>query len=129
MPAGAFRNTTKGAIFPTWTCIIDGKIWPTNPLSSPENRWPLCENDSLSDGEHIIVVQIQVPKGQQFWFDYMQYLPSENVPLDNANIYVDSTDLDIMYGVGWSDFELGRGGEALTPGTSLNLSFHGTSMM
>ena len=46
-----------------------------------------------------------------------------------ARLTVDSTDLDIMYGVGWSDFDLGRGGEALKPGTSLNLSFHGMSMM
>ncbi len=125
MPAGAFRNTTKGAIFPTWTCSIDGINWPTNPFTSPENRWSLCENDSLSDGEHTITVQIQVPEGQQFWFDYMQYLPSDNVPLDNANMYVDSTDPDILYGVGWSDFESGRGEEASTPGTTLNLNFHG----
>ena len=123
MPAGAFRNTTKGAIFPTWTCIIDGKIWPTNPFSSPENRWPLCENDSLSDGEHIIVVQIQVPKGQQFWFDYMQYAPSENVPLENANIYVDNTDPDITFGGDWPNYSHGQ--EASTPGSSLKLNFHG----
>lgn len=41
---------------------------------------------------------MQVPEGQQFWFDYMQYAPSENVPLDNANIFIYATDSDITYG-------------------------------
>ena len=88
MPAGSFRNTTEGALFPTWTCIIDGVSNAPAPFIFPANRWPLCENDFLQDGQHNITLQIQVPEGQQFWFDYMQYKPSDTVPRDNADIYV-----------------------------------------
>ena len=128
MPAGSFRNTTEGALFPTWTCIIDGVSNAPAPFIFPANRWPLCENDFLQDGQHNITLKIQVPEGQQFWFDYMQYKPSDTVPLDNANIYVDSTDSDVNYGDGWIDYDSGRGQEALTPGTSLSLKFHGNTI-
>ncbi len=101
MPAGAFLNTTEGAKSPNWTCFIDGVSYDSFPFSSPINRWPLCEDDNLPDGEHNITLQIQVPEGQVFWFDYMQYAPSENVPLDNANIYIDNTDPDITWGENW----------------------------
>ena len=123
MAAGAFRNTTEGAVFPTWTCLIDGVSSSPQRFNIPINRWPLCEDDTFLDGQHNITLQIEVPDGQQFWFDYMQYQPSENVPLDNANIYVDSTDPDITYGAGWTNYASGQ--EATTSGTSLKLNFYG----
>ncbi|KJA15288.1 hypothetical protein HYPSUDRAFT_1069792, partial [Hypholoma sublateritium FD-334 SS-4] len=100
----------------------------SNPFQRPDNHWYLCANTTLLDGQHNITLQIQVPEGQQFWFDYMQYAPSENVPLDNANIFIDTTDLDITYGAGWINSS-GFGMEALTSGTSLKLNFHGTSVI
>ena len=124
MPAGAFRNMTEGAVFPTWTCLIDGvNSSNTNPFRVPIHRWPLCEDDTLPDGQHNVTLNTQVPEGQQFWFDYMQYAPSENVPLENANIYVDNTDPDITFGGDWPNYSHGQ--EASTPGSSLKLNFHG----
>ncbi len=68
----------------------------------PSNHWYLCANTTLTDGEHSIALQIQVPEGQQFWFDYMQYVPSfGKCTLDDANIYINNTDPDITYGMGW----------------------------
>ncbi len=129
MPAGSFRNTTEGAVFPTWTCIIDGvSNAPRSFHLSGQPLAPVCENDFLQDGQHNITLQIQVPEGQKFWFDYMQYKPSDTVPLDNANIYVDSTDPDVNYSDGWIDYDSGRGQEALTQGTSLSLKFHGNTI-
>lgn len=84
----------------------------------------MCEDDTLPDGQHNITLDIQVPSGQQFWFDYMQYAPSENVPLENANVYVDSTDPDVVYGVGWITYS-SEGEEASASGTSLKLNFYG----
>lgn len=125
MPAGAFRNTTEGVVFPTWTCLVDGVSYPPIPFTTPINRWDLCEDDTLPDGQHNVTLEIQVPEGQQFWFDYMQYEPSEDVPLDNANVYIDSTDPEIIYGMGWTSYSSGRGEEASTFGTSLKFPFHG----
>lgn len=104
---------------------MDGVIQSSNDFDSPSNHWTLCENTTLSDGQHILTLQMQVPEGQQFWFDYMQYAPSENVPLDNANIFIYATDSDITYGAarGWINASTGK--EALTSGTSLTLKFHG----
>ncbi len=108
-------------MFPTWTCLIDGVSSSPEPFRIPINRWPMCEDDTLPDGQQQYHSTNRGPDGQQFWFDYMQYKPSENVPLDNANIYVDSTDPDITYGTGWSNYSSGQ--EATTSGTSLKLNF------
>ena len=125
MPVGSFRNTTEGAVFPTWKCLVDGDVISSTAFKNATNRWSLCEDDALQDGLHIITLQIQVPAGQQFWFDYMQYMPSETVALDNANVYIDSTDPVIFYGVGWTSYAAGRGQAASALGTSLNLKFYG----
>ena len=103
---------------------MDGVNQTTNSFLGPNNHWNLCDNTTLTDGTHSLILQIVVPEGQQFWFDYMQYAPSENVPLDNANVYIDNTDPDITYGEGWTTSS-GIGEEALTSGTALNLKFHG----
>ena len=125
MPVGAFRNTTDGATFPAWTCLVDGGINSANNFNGPTTQWSLCEYDSLPDGQHILSLQIEVSEGQQFWFDYMQYAPSDTVPLDDATIYIDSTDSAVFYGTGWIDYDSGRGEEAIILGTDLTLKFYG----
>ncbi|KAH9480158.1 hypothetical protein JR316_0006755 [Psilocybe cubensis] len=95
------RNDS-GVLDPTWECFIDNNsIGNTPAFQFPENNWIFCEADGLSDGPHILTVNASVKKGQTFWFDDIQYVPSSSVSLDNTEIVVNNQDSAIQYGNGW----------------------------
>ncbi|KDR67101.1 hypothetical protein GALMADRAFT_105961 [Galerina marginata CBS 339.88] len=97
------KNSSSGIVDPTWACFVDGvSIGSKDYIFFPENNWMLCEADSLSNGQHIISVQTTVlSPTNSFAFDRFQYFPSPSVPLDNATIFVDSSDSAVQYGSGW----------------------------
>jgi hypothetical protein len=108
---------------PTWSCAVDG-IPIRNPdptFGSPENNWPLCEQDTISSGQHVLTVQV-TSKGQAFYFDSLIYTPPPDALFQSAVLIYADGDPALSYSPGWKE-----AGEqvAQTAGTQVTLSFHG----
>jgi hypothetical protein len=109
---------------PWFQCLVDGESTPVVRLSSPpENRRLFCEKNGLSAGQHQISVVVSVSNQQTFWFDYIQYLPTTSVSLDNAALSIDFTDSQIQYSSGWSSNSLGT--STSQNGATLSFQFTG----
>jgi hypothetical protein len=111
---------------PSWECFIDnisiGRYvfsGGTNDL----NSWVLCKSDLL-DGPHVLSIKITVLQQQTFWLDQIQYLPSSNVPLDNATLRVDSSDAAVQYSSGWGELN-GIVNSTQTAGSTITYEFVG----
>ena len=94
-----------GVTNPSWQCIVDGVSLPSTTLSpsTPENRLLFCEEDGLSNGLHVITMNVTVSNQKTFWFDYIQYLPSPSMSLDQpASFFIEAGDSQFQYGTGWS---------------------------
>ncbi|KAF9479285.1 hypothetical protein BDN70DRAFT_878961 [Pholiota conissans] len=119
-----FSNPTGAT---TWQCFVDNQSFPSNAYTVPENNLNLCEQDTLTDGPHTLMVNVAVTNGQTFWLDYIKFLPSANASLDTAAIAVDSTDPALLFDSGWSQFAPGfQTGKA---GSKLSFSFTGISVI
>ena len=92
---------------PSFQCLVDGEGISVVTLGAAENRLLFCEKDGLSVGQHQISVAVTVSNQETFWFDYIQYLPTASVSLNNAALSIDFTDSQIQYGSGWSSNNLG----------------------
>jgi len=116
-------STTTG-YDPTWECFVDGvSIGSTKPFTSPENNWRLCDQPTLKDGPHVLMVNVTT-SGQTFWLDYIWYTPSSSSSKDVANIVVNHFDPDIVYGSGWRS--LGGSANMTTVfGSQLRFNFTG----
>ncbi|KAF8912183.1 hypothetical protein CPB84DRAFT_1820846 [Gymnopilus junonius] len=96
------RVNSSGTLDPTWNCFVDGvATGPTAYFQYPENNWVFCDQDSLSDGQHVITVNATVTSGHTFWFDSIQYVPSASNDLSPDAILVDNHDADLQFGSGW----------------------------
>ncbi|KAJ7020040.1 hypothetical protein C8F04DRAFT_1014661 [Mycena alexandri] len=110
---------------PTWTCTVDG-IAIQNPeptFQFPENNWPLCEQNTIPSGQHILTVEV-TSKGQPFYFDSLIYTPSPDAVFESAVLLYPDGDPALSYGPGWKE-----DGEqvAQTANTQVTLNFYGTS--
>jgi len=115
-------SNSSGVTNPWFQCLVDGESTSVVAPSLPENGLLFCEKDGLSVGEHQISVVVSVSNQQTFWFDYIQYLPTASVSLDNATLWINSTDSQIRYGTGWSSNDVG----ASTSQNAATLSFQFT---
>ena len=86
----------------SWQCIVDGISVPSSTVRAAENRLLFCEKDGLSDGPHVITVNVTLSNQQTFWFDYIQYLPSPSMSLAKASLSIDADDSQLQYGAGWT---------------------------
>lgn len=107
---------------PVWACFVDGvSLGPPSYPNISVNNWPLCQH-ALPDGSHELTVGVSSTV-TPFYFDYLLYTPSTNIPLENATIYVDNTDTSIVYDSTWSP---DQGGNATSsPGGEVTISFVG----
>ena len=55
----------------------------------------------LVDGPYNLIIDAMVLNNQTFWIDYIQYVPSASVPLDQAAIVVDHQDPQLQFSQGW----------------------------
>ena len=93
--------TTATGVDPTWECFVDNvSIGATTYFQYPENNWLFCQKGQLSDGPHVVKVNV-VSNGHTFWFDYIRYAPSASVSTQNSVVVVDHLDPAIVYGTGW----------------------------
>lgn len=95
-------SNPSGVTNPSWKCSVDGVSVPSANVTAPENRLLFCEKNGLSDGPHVITVDVTVSNEQTFWFDYIQYLPSASMSLNQVSLSIDANDSQIQYGTGWS---------------------------
>ncbi|TFK44043.1 hypothetical protein BDQ12DRAFT_740375 [Crucibulum laeve] len=96
-------TNTSGVIDPTWECFVDGlRIGPASfPGPSQFNNWALCDNgdSNLVDRPHELTVNVS-SRGNTFWLDSIQYVPSSQVPLDDKTVRLDDSDPSIKLD-GW----------------------------
>lgn len=89
---------------PTWECLVDGSNTGVTQIPPPftsQNNRAICWA-SVNDGNHKLTVNARVPKGQTFWFNYIQYAPSAGVLLNQSEsiVSIDSSDSTITYSEG-----------------------------
>jgi len=71
------------------------------PLRFFENQSPLCfSHDALSAELHELTVTVQTT-GQAFFFDLIQYMPSNSIQTDVATKRIDYSDTAISYEGEW----------------------------
>ncbi|CAA7265199.1 unnamed protein product [Cyclocybe aegerita] len=111
---------------PTWDCFVDGVAIEKIGFEFIENNWVMCTVQNLSDGPHILTVNA-TSRGRPFWFDYIRYLPSAGVSLDNALVYVDDTNPSVQYDTNWRP--LGDVGQMTSvQGAKVMFQFTGTGL-
>ncbi|KAF8912156.1 hypothetical protein CPB84DRAFT_1761418 [Gymnopilus junonius] len=112
---------------PFWQCIVDGVVIPSIVYTTPENRLRYCEEDGLAeDVQHNITVKASVQNQRTFWFDYIQYLPPVDEPLENVSISVDIPDPQMLFSNGWTLHAPGYMTSLL--GSTFSFTFTGSSL-
>lgn len=91
------------------TCLLDNEIVPVVISSVPVNNVLLCNKDELADTQHTFVLNAVVTNQETFWFDYLSYVPSASVPLNNAPLSIGNDDEQLQSGLGagWKTFSPG----------------------
>ena len=122
------RNDS-GVVDPQWDCYLDGAQFKSNDaFAYPLNNWVMCEQLSIPDDQHIFTVNATIRNGQPFWFDYILYAPSVNVPLQEKTIFIEAFDTEVEKSMqeskAWQPF--GPTANITTiPGTSFKFNFTG----
>ncbi|KAJ7353426.1 hypothetical protein DFH08DRAFT_856850 [Mycena albidolilacea] len=109
---------------PTWDCFVDGiKLPPAKPSQFPENNWPLCQQDTIASGSHVLTIQVK-SQGQAFYFDSLVYTPILDAVFPSAVLIYADGDTALNYSSGWKE-----AGEQVTQtqNAQVTLNFHGTS--
>ncbi|KAF8964431.1 hypothetical protein BDZ97DRAFT_1919114 [Flammula alnicola] len=124
---GTNEFSTNSSTFLSWQCIVDNENIPVIQTQPPAaNRVPFCRKDGLADGRHTIFVNAMVSNQQTFLFDYIQYVPSASVPLDQVSISVNSTDPQLIYSGQWQ--RSANGSSTIQDGATLSFYFTGMSL-
>lgn len=122
---GTNQFSTNVSTSVSWQCFVDNESIPVISIAPPPaNRVPFCKQDGLVDEKHTIVVNATVTNQQTFFFDYLEYIPSANVPLNQASIAVNWTDPQLIFLGNWS--HLAEGPSTIQDGATA--SFHFTGM-
>ncbi|KAG6899731.1 hypothetical protein C0993_007388 [Termitomyces sp. T159_Od127] len=86
---------------PKWECFVDGiSIGATPNAQFRENNLPLCEQGTMTEGLHVITINITTV-GSTFWFDYYTFIPSPSSEDSSATLLVQNTDSAILYDDSW----------------------------
>ncbi|KAF9483497.1 hypothetical protein BDN70DRAFT_873790 [Pholiota conissans] len=126
--AGANQFSTNVSALVSWQCFVDSESIPVISFAPPPaNRVPFCKKDGLADSNHTITVNATVTNQQTFFFDYIQYVPSATVPLDQTSIAVNWTDPQLIFSGTW-DFNLPQGPSTIQDAATASFHFTGTSL-
>ena len=116
---------------PSWTCYLDGNIFPSNNISSgfDINTVEMCSQEGIvrvpQASLSTLTVAASGTADNPFLFDRIQYEPDATVILDNATVVVDAFYDKIQYGPGWNQVEAFIGLETSVPGSSMTFDFVG----
>ncbi|KAJ2930042.1 hypothetical protein H1R20_g7068, partial [Candolleomyces eurysporus] len=99
-------KNSSGVLDPTWQCFVDQTSAGTKPPKNPstQNNWLLCDWTDLSDGQHVVTVNIS-SNGQGFWFDQIYYKPSSDVKLEGSTVFVGGNDPAVSLDSAWKPLE------------------------
>ncbi|KAG6873170.1 hypothetical protein C0995_002019 [Termitomyces sp. Mi166 len=124
----SLKQVDNGTSFdPSWECFVDQiSIGATKPFQFPENNWVLCEEETITDGVHVITINV-TSTGNTFWFDYITYTPSPSTSYETAVLLVQNTDSAMIYGAGWGALG-GTANMTTKVGSEAIFSFVGTSL-
>ena len=112
---------------PDWDCVLDGGVNAaakgaiSKRTESSINRWPFCSFPNLTPGQHTIELVVRT-KGRTFWFDELQYVPTDVV--SGETIDVSQSDQDLSYSSGWESFR-GLAFITRTRGSTVTFTFSG----
>ena len=120
-------SNPPGVINPSWQCAVDGASVPPSPINSsvPNNGVLFCEKDGLSDGTHVITLNATVAHQQTFWFDYIEYVPTSSVSLDQVPLFIYAGDSQFHYGEGWVAALFPGGNLTGQTGSTFSFQFNG----
>jgi hypothetical protein len=119
-----------------WNCAIDGNAISNTPVGTLQstplldpNVFSLCSwhssTDSDSDSHNLTVTITNADQDRPFYFDYIEYFPTESAAFDNATVLINPNDTEIMYSDGqWSLGPLGMATSG--PISQFNFTFKGT---
>lgn len=84
------------------TCTVDGVIQPiVYDTQNATNRVLLCKYVDLTPNRHTLVLDA-VPAGNKpFWFDYLRYLPTPDVPTTNESVIAFSDNGGLIFDKSW----------------------------
>lgn len=112
----------------TWSCYLDGILMPPQNPEAYENNYAFCNQTSISDTAHEIVVNITSSEEVKFYLDTIQYRPSPNVSLENSLIVINNNDSGINYISGWSAVTTETANQTTDPNGLINVTFIGTQL-
>ena len=90
----AVVGSNEGSKSVYWTCSVDGvdagnDVETLAPIcKSPCNNYLLCHATDLEDGNHTLTVNATPASNQTFWLDRIEYVPSQQVSLEQKAIRV-----------------------------------------
>ncbi|KAF8054327.1 hypothetical protein FPV67DRAFT_1130900 [Lyophyllum atratum] len=120
------RDTTA---YMTWECFVDQESMGLNRLPSHtgalDNNMLLCGQDALRRGPHELTVAVSI-NGGTFWFDYLQYIPYDAHPGDEAVLF-DNRDPDIVYDTSWHSWG-GSANSTTKYNSTMKINFTGTQL-
>ena len=92
-----------GNDLPSWQCFIDGvQSISTSGNDRPSNAVQLCRSHAwITDATHEVTVSV-VTDGPIFYFDYVFFIPSPTMLLENTVVKVANVDSSLNFsGHGW----------------------------
>lgn len=116
-------GTQFSTSMPQWTCSIDDEELSTSLNTSDGNNLHLCAS-TLADGTHNVVLNISATEDEPFWFDYIQFLPSADMSLDQADVVYGTDDSLIQCDSQWDPMKVGT--MTMKKGSTMSFDFNGT---
>lgn len=119
-----------------WNCAIDGNAIPITPIGTfkstllDPNAFSLCSWHSPTDlDSHNLTVTItNADQDHPFYFDYIEYSPTQSAAFDNATVLISPNDTEIKYSDGqWGLATLGMATSG--PISNFNFTFEGTYVL
>ncbi|TFK66660.1 hypothetical protein BDN72DRAFT_899656 [Pluteus cervinus] len=124
---GTPQNQTQD---PALSCTMDQQTFANSTATTNTDlteQWHLCSASGIADTKHTFTLNV-ASNGLPARFDYMLYVPSADVSMDNKTIKVDSTDPGVQYsGTDWSDLK-GIANMTQVTGGSATFDFIGRSL-
>ncbi|TFK30231.1 hypothetical protein FA15DRAFT_203912 [Coprinopsis marcescibilis] len=130
-----FNFTSTHMISANWTCSVDGELvenaMASLPTSTPQmNNFGLCSQSGLSNGRHLLSVEVEASEELPFWVDRISVRPVIAQLPPNSTVQVNPLDEDFLYVSGkWDGPEGGDYRFTTQAGASVILDFHGTKVI
>lgn len=85
------------------TCTVDGVTQQISyTTQNATNRVGLCRYQSLTSGQHTLVLNAVPAGGKPFWFDYLRYLPTPSAPTINEYVQVLPGNGNLSFDATWA---------------------------